>query len=61
MGDCREWREKEREREQKRTGEIFPPVAEEMRESGKGQLCIEKWTKPSPEGVLKFPALQGFL
>lgn len=46
------------EREKKRTGEIFPPVAEEMEESEKGQLCIEKWTKPFPEGMLKLPAPQ---
>lgn len=45
-------------RGRKRTGEIFPPVAEEMRESGKGRLCIEKWTKPFPEGALKVPAPQ---
>lgn len=49
------------EKERKRTGEIFPPVADEMRESGKGQLCIEKWTKPSPEGVLKVSAPQASL
>lgn len=42
----------------KRTGEIFPPVAEEMGESGMGQLCIEKWTKPLPEGMQKLPAPQ---
>jgi len=32
-----------------------------MREGRKGQLSIEKWTKPSPEGVLKLPAPQAFL
>ncbi len=53
--------ERKRERERKRTGEIFPPVAEEMGESGKGQLCIEKWTKPFPEGMLKLPAPQASL
>ena len=47
--------EKGVEREREGTGEIFPPVTEEMRESGKGQLCIEKWTKPFPEGVLNRP------
>lgn len=51
----------EKGRERKRTGEIFSPVAEEMGESGKGQLCIEKWTKPFPEGMLKLPAPQASL
>lgn len=42
--------EKGREKERKRIGEIFPPVAEEIRESRKGRLCVEKWTKPFPGG-----------
>ncbi len=29
---------------------MFSPVAEEMVESGNGQLCIEKWTKPTLRG-----------
>lgn len=58
LGGGGEEGEKGREREKKRTGEIFPPVAEEMEESEKGQLCIEKWTKPFPEGMLKLPAPQ---
>lgn len=56
----RDWRG-EKGRGRKRTGEIFPPVAEEMGESGKGQLSIEKWTKPFPEGMLKLPAPQASL
>lgn len=52
------WREKNG---RKRTGEIFPPVAEEMGESGMGQLCTEKWTKPLPEGTQTLPAPQASL
>lgn len=57
-GDWEDWRERESEKGQVK---YFPLWQRKWGESGKGQLCIEKWTKPFPEGVLKVPGPQASL
>lgn len=52
------WRLEAGRRRKKRTGEIFPPVGEEMRGKWNGaSLVLKKWTKPSlGGGVQKLPS-----